>query len=343
MNLQLFAAEEEGRTHPPTERKLRRAREIGYVPRSAELVPAVVLFFQIILLSWLGYTVLISLYKVVHQGLYNVRFKQDIIANLSELSIFLLKIILPFMVFAFVIALLVGILQVGGLRFTPKALTFNFNRIKFDISKLFRRLLPSKLSLVEYSKSIFKVFIISFITFKEIKNQYPTLLYTLDTDITQGVGIFCVLIYKIIITIAIFLVIMAVFDYLYQRHEYKQNLMMTAYELKEEYKLYEGDPYVKLRLRQKQREVSRLRMVKELQRADVVITNPVRLAIAIRYDISYMRAPMVVAKGRGYLAERIIYIATQFNIPIIENRPLAEALYNLVNIGEEIPLSYMKQ
>jgi flagellar biosynthetic protein FlhB len=143
--------------------------------------------------------------------------------------------------------------------------------------------------------------------------------------------------YRIMIRVAIFLVFMSLLDYLFQRRRYRESLMMTPRELREEYKLYEGDPLVKARLRRRYRELLQRRLARSVESADVVITNPVKLAVAIRYEASSMPAPIVVAKGKGELARHIKELAEKFNIPIVENPPLCQALYNSTEVGDQIP------
>jgi flagellar biosynthetic protein FlhB len=140
-----------------------------------------------------------------------------------------------------------------------------------------------------------------------------------------------------VVRICLFLLVMAVGDYMYQRYEYYRNLRMTKKEVKDEYKQTEGDPLIRSRIRRQQREMAARRMMSQVPRADVVITNPTQLAVALRYDPEEMSAPQVLAKGEGYLAERIRAVATEHNVPVVENKPLARALYKTVEVDDYIP------
>ncbi len=137
--------------------------------------------------------------------------------------------------------------------------------------------------------------------------------------------------------IVMIFVILAILDYGYQRWENEQQLKMSVQEVKEELKQMEGDPQVRARIKQLQREMAQRRMMEEVPKADVVITNPTELAIALRYDETKMEAPRVVAKGAGFVAQRIRDIARKHEIPIVENKPLAQTLYKAAEVGDEIP------
>ena len=143
--------------------------------------------------------------------------------------------------------------------------------------------------------------------------------------------------YDIAIKIAVVLLVFSVFDFGYQWWQYEIDLMMTKQEVKEEYKLMEGDPQVRSRIRSKQRELGMRRMMQEIPKADVVITNPIHYAVALKYDPDRDNAPVVVAKGKDYLALKIKEIAQKHNVVITENKPLAHALYNSTEVGQEIP------
>lgn len=143
--------------------------------------------------------------------------------------------------------------------------------------------------------------------------------------------------FKIIFTTCWVLIIMAVMDYVYQRWEYERSLKMSRQEIKDEYKHSEGDPIVKARIKRLQREMARKRMMASVPKADVVITNPTHVAVALRYDQSSMIAPVVVAKGAGFVAEKIKEIAKASNVPVVENKPMARVLYKMVDVNKVIP------
>jgi flagellar biosynthetic protein FlhB len=193
-------------------------------------------------------------------------------------------------------------------------------------------------SLVELAKSIMKLLIIGGISYGLIKAEmrgFPLLMQ-------QGVGEILLFIaqvaFKILFFVCLALIILAVLDYIYQRWQFEQSIKMTKQEVKDEHKQVEGDPKVKSRIRKAQLELAAHRMMEAVPEADVVITNPVHLAVALKFEASEMMAPTVIAKGAGHIAERIKEIANAHQVPVIEDKPLAQTLFKIVEIGEFIPV-----
>jgi flagellar biosynthetic protein FlhB len=193
-------------------------------------------------------------------------------------------------------------------------------------------------SLVELAKSIMKLLIIGGISYGLIKAEmrgFPLLMQ-------QGVGEILLFIaqvaFKILFFVCLALIILASLDYIYQRWQFEQSIKMTKQEVKDERKQVEGDPKVKSRIRKAQLELAAHRMMEAVPEADVVITNPVHLAIALKFEASEMMAPTVIAKGAGHIAERIKEIANAHQVPVIEDKPLAQTLFKIVEIGEFIPV-----
>jgi flagellar biosynthetic protein FlhB len=193
-------------------------------------------------------------------------------------------------------------------------------------------------SLVELAKSIMKLLIIGGISYGLIKAEmrgFPLLMQ-------QGVGEILLFIaqvaFKILFFVCLALIILASLDYIYQRWQFEQSIKMTKQEVKDERKQVEGDPKVKSRIRKAQLELAAHRMMEAVPEADVVITNPVHLAVALKFEASEMMAPTVIAKGAGHIAERIKEIANAHQVPVIEDKPLAQTLFKIVEIGEFIPV-----
>lgn len=175
-----------------------------------------------------------------------------------------------------------------------------------------------------------------------IKGRYAEILTTLDMDIWGTLSVFGSVLYEIGMKIGVSLLIMALLDYMYQRYQFEKNIRMTKQEIKEEYRQMEGDPQVKARIRRKQQEMTAARMMQAVPTADVVITNPTHLAIALKYDTETMGAPKVVAKGQRLVAERIRELAKEHDIPIVEDKPLAQTLFKAVEVDQEIPYDLYK-
>ena len=173
-----------------------------------------------------------------------------------------------------------------------------------------------------------------------VKDKLAQIVSLFDVDIKVAVVYLCSAIYSVVITIAVVFIFLGILDLAYQWWEYEKNLKMTKQEIKEEYKQMEGDPQIKGKIKQKQREMSQARMMQEVPNADVVIRNPTHFAVAIKYDIEENNAPVVVAKGMDIIALKIIEIAEENKVVLTENRPLARALYENVEIGQEIPQEF---
>ncbi|MEM3112632.1 MAG: flagellar biosynthesis protein FlhB [Candidatus Anstonellales archaeon] len=195
----------------------------------------------------------------------------------------------------------------------------------------------SKQSLVELIKSILKFIIIGGVAYFVIKKEVSSILSLVDQEICQIFSYIRSIAWNLLLKVFSLMMGLAVLDYLFQRWSFERSLRMTKQELKEEMKLTEGDPLIKSRVRSLQRQLARRRMMAEVPKADVVITNPTHIAIALYYHPKEMEAPKVIAKGAGWIAEKIVMIAHSHQIPIVENKPLAQILYRSVELGQIIP------
>jgi flagellar biosynthetic protein FlhB len=338
-DLQLFGkAEDEGRTEQPTQRRLAQARRRGQVAKSPEVAQALVLLISFWFLSVYSpyiYTELNKLIKGMIGELHSFEFSEGNIHLLAiSLSLIFAKLVLPIMAIALVVALIVNIKQVGfSLHWS--IIKPNFSRIKPSFRRVVDQLLISTNTLYMFAKSVVKAAVIFYIAYQVIRREYLPLL--LLGEVMPGFAFIGRLGFEIVMKVAFFLLIMSLIDYKYQKYRYIESLKMTKQEVKDEWKMREGDPLIKAKIKEKQREAVLRRMVQDIPGADVVITNPAHLAVAIKYEPGQMNAPIVVAKGAGPLAERIIKIAEENGVPVVENKALAEALYRSTDIGEEIP------
>ena len=217
---------------------------------------------------------------------------------------------------------------------------FNLERLSFNLNKLnpingFGRIF-SKRSLVELVKSLFKIAIIGSFLYLYLKDQIPFMPYFIYFDLAKSLEEIAKVIFNMVFQVIAIIIIMAIADYSYQKWQTTQDLKMTKQEVKDEYKQMEGDPQIKGKIKQKQRQMAMMRMMQEVPKADVIITNPTHLAIALMYK-SGMVAPLVVAKGQDVVAERIKQIARENKVTIVENKPLARALYTSVQVGDMVP------
>lgn len=197
-------------------------------------------------------------------------------------------------------------------------------------------------SIVELLKGLLKSAIFAVMIYNAIKNYLPLSSKAMQMPLELGSRQFWDMLWDLAMRLALMLLVMAFADYFYQKWDFEKSIRMSKKEIKDEYKQMEGDPQIKQKIRQKQREMAKQRMMADVPKADVVITNPTHIAVALQYDREMMKAPQIIAKGADYLAKRIREIAENNLIPVIEDKPLAWALYENVEVGEEIPEDFYR-
>ena len=340
INLQLFAQSGAGeKTEKATPKKREDARKKGQVLQSREISSAMVLMFVFVTLRIFGpnmYNQIIAYTKVVfteYPKMDNFYMPDILVRVFIDSVTVMLKATAPVLLVALLAGIIAGYAQVGFL-FTLETLSVKFNRIN-PISG-FKRIF-SVHGLVEMVKSILKILIIGYVAYAYINTQTANILRMMDMDILSIASFIGLTALNVAIRICVVLIILGVFDYGYQWWEYEKNLKMSKQEVKEEYKQTEGNPEIKSKIKQKQRQMSMRRMMQEVPKADVVITNPTHYACAIKYDTSVSSAPVVIAKGQDYVAMRIKETARESKVEIVENKVLARAIYETVDIGEAIP------
>lgn len=332
-----MAEDKDQRTEKATPKKRDEARKKGDVAKSREVVSASVLLAALTALYFGGAFILTKLTEMAREILLNAGSFEFTQANLHmllvESSKSLAIMVTPVAAGVFAMALLSNIVQVGFL-LTTEPIAPKIEKI--DPIKGFQKLF-SLHSLVELIKSILKILIISSVAYSvmkgEIENVPPLILMSPLEIITYISRIS----FMILLKSSWVLLLLAVLDYAYQRWEYEKKLRMTKQEVKDEIKQSDGDPHVKARIKSLQREWAMQRMMDEVPKADVVITNPTHFAVALKYERAAMGAPVVVAKGRNHLAERIKKLASEAGVPIVEDKPLARAIFKSIDIGGEVP------
>jgi flagellar biosynthetic protein FlhB len=324
------------KTEPATPRRRQEARNKGNVAKSRELASVAVLCACTVYLFFTAKGLSSELGLLIERTFAQIPSLSASDMSLVEVSFQnlrnFLRLIMPVMILSFVVAVGVNYLQVGALwsvePLAPKA-------SKIDPLQGFRRIFSLR-SLQELCKSLAKLMIVGWVAFYTLKEEFPhfvPLIYQDRWAILTWLGMMS---WKVTIRCCMVIAVLAILDYFYQRWEYERNLRMSKQEMKDEYRQTEGDPMVKSRIRSIQRDMARRRMMEEVPKADVVITNPEHLAVALRYDAIKMKAPKLVAKGADRIAFRIREVADQSGVPLVENRPLAQNLYKL-ELGEEIP------
>ena len=326
------------KTEDPTPKRKEEAREKGQVAKSKELSGSFVLLGSFLVL-YITFSNIISYmqktmrsYLILHE-IPDINIPNSF--NMMMESFFDIgKMVAPVMLAGAIIGGIINFVQIGplitGEPLIPKL--SNINPIE-GFKKIF-----SLKSVVELFKSLAKLAIIVSLSYLPLKNNWQEIINVSNRGLDSGVLFFGNIIFQIAIRIALFLIIVGVADFAYQMWDHKQNLKMSKYEVKQERKEREGDPLIKQQRKQKQQEMSMNRMMSEMEDADVVVTNPTHIAVALKYDLDEMEAPVVLAKGEGYIAEKIKEKARDLEIEIVENKPLARSLNEMTEIGDEIPV-----
>jgi flagellar biosynthesis protein FlhB len=334
-----MAEKDEGqeRTEQGTPKRREEAREKGRVAKSREVSSVAGLAACLIYFYFNATGLLEKLSAIMTSTLRSAGRVTISIDNVQVLLASLLFkvfiLLLPIFIVVFIIGILANVVQVGAL-FAPSAIQPELSKI--DPLKGLQRLF-SMTSFVELIKNILKMIIIGMVSYFVIQNEVKGFFPLAEQTVWEIFLYLGKITFKILLTTCWVLIILAIMDYVYQRWEYEKGLRMSRQEIKEEFKNSDGDPAIKARIKRLQREMSRKRMMAAVPKADVIITNPTHLAVAIRYDQNTSIAPCVVAKGAGFIAEKIRTIGRENNIPVVENKPLAQVLYKMVRLDEMIP------
>ncbi|OPY17288.1 MAG: Flagellar biosynthetic protein FlhB [Syntrophus sp. PtaB.Bin075] len=330
------------RTEEATPKRREEAREQGQVAKSRDLASVAILSACLLYFYFGANSFLHQLMDLMKSSFSSLDSSLVTTENIQSLlfSAFYKTITLmtPFLLVVCIAALSSNILQVG-FKISTKAIAPKLSKI--DPAKGFARLFSLQ-SLIEFIKSIFKISIAGFVAYLTVKSELVDILPLADSSVWEILVYITGTSFRILLTTCWVLIILALMDYLYQRWEYERNLKMSRQEIKDENKQTEGDPIVKARIRRLQREMAQRRMMANVPKADVIITNPTHLAVALQYDQDSMIAPKVIAKGAGYIAEKIKEIARESRVPLVENKPLAQVLYKIVEVSGTIPDSLYK-
>jgi flagellar biosynthesis protein FlhB len=325
------------KTEQPTPKKRQELRDKGEVAKSRELPSVAVLLSALIALSFFGsYTY--SRIQIIMKGAFSLPTMNDL--SIPEFLMFAQKVttdfilaLSPLLAAIFVTAILSNIMQVG---FVLSSESIMPKLSKIDPIKGFGRLF-SKQGLMEFVKSLIKIIIVSGIAYLTIKREMNTVAHLGEMELNAIFAYIFIVFFKIFIRCGMAMIFLAVMDYAFQKWDFEKRNKMTKQEVKDEFKRTEGDPLIKSRIKSIQMEMARKRMMQAVPEADVVITNPTHLAVALTYDSSSMDAPKLIAKGAGKIAKKIKDLAEKHDIPIVENKELARNLNSHVEIGQEIP------
>ena len=330
------------RTERATPKRREEARKKGNVARSVEVNSAMVLFTGTVVLGLMANSFLVNIQGFMREIFGHVMnyaiTAENMRAYSLDLFILILRIIGPVLLSVLVVGIAANVMQVGFL--------LTGESIKPELQKLdpvagFRRLFSAR-SVAELVKGLIKIVIVGLVIYVTIQGAVREFIPLMDKSLGQMMAFLGATMLKISIRASVALIVLAAMDYAFQRWQYERDLRMTKQEIKEEFKEHEGDPLVKSRIRGLQREMARSRMMAEVPKADVVITNPTHYAVALRYRPEEMNAPILVAKGARKVALKIRQAAEEHGVPIVEDPPLARELYRSCEINQEVPVELYK-
>lgn len=333
IDLQFFGE----KTEEATPKKRQDTRKKGNVLQSKELTGAATLIVAVYSVQIFGGRILDNLSKAMYYFI-ELAYKNSSISNIEAYLLMLKALtftvidVLYILIPTFFTAFIVQRMQVGTL-FTTEPLQPKLDRLN-PISGLKRMF--SMQAVMNLVKSLLKIILVGYVGYIYLVNNLPLVLKSYKLTSQKFSYMMGYLSINMATRMAFVIFLLGVFDYIYQRYSYNKNIKMSKQEVKEEMKQSEGDPQIKSKIKQKQREAAMRRMMQELPKADVIITNPTHFAVALKYDEEKYDAPYVVAKGQDYIAQKIKEKAKSFDIPIIENKPLARALYAQVDINQMI-------
>jgi flagellar biosynthetic protein FlhB len=341
IDLQWFADEDESRTEEPTEIKLRRLKEEeGQVPKSQELVGALGLLIPALVILFLAPSMLRTCVEMLRFFLLRA-VEMDPADRLAGGLVlrYLLRLVAPILAAAVAAALFSNLIQTGFI-FTTKPLGPNFSRILPRVGQFFQRTIFSMDGLFNLFKSVVKMALIGSVAWFLIRSDSEKLVNLQKAGLWLGFTTVASLAAKMLIISALLLLLLSIPDYMFQRWRFRERNRMSREEIKEERRQYEADPLVQERIRRRMRMLMNQNLEANVPQADVVITNPTHFAIALRYDPLNMEAPQVNAKGAGEVALRIRRIAEENEVPIVEDKPLARALFQVTDVGDIIPWQF---
>jgi len=332
-------AEDKGsKTEKPTAKRLQEARKKGQASKSMELNTFAVLMAGLMALFFAASSMYGRLdgmmrYLLSNVGQISVAQDADLFTFLAAQVELLALILAPVALAVFFAAILANLVQVGPMMSVEAIMP---KGSKLNPIKGFSRLVSTR-ALMDLFKSVTKIIIVGVTAYLTVRGKMDRIVVLGDMSVLQ-IGQFSVAVaFEIFIKTCWVLAILALMDFAFQKWQFTQDLKMTKEEIKEEYKQTEGDPHVKARIRSTQKEMARRRMMSKVPEADVVVTNPTHLAVALLYDSKQADAPIIVAKGQALIAERIKEIAREHGVPVVENKPVAQALYKSGEVGDMIP------
>lgn len=339
VDLQFFSQE---KTEKATPKKRQESRKKGQVAKSSDVNTAILLLL-VFLLLWLmggiiGERIVTFLQYMFQEYLLLELTNKNVQSLFIQLTIQATMIVAPIMLIAMFGGVVSNYIQVGFL-YSPEAIHMKLS--KLNPIEGFKKIYSIR-AIVEMLKSLLKISLVGIVVFTILWSSMDDVMSLALIPITDSLSFVGSLTVRIGIFVSILLLCLSLLDYMYQKYDHEKNIRMSKQDIKDEYKKTEGDPLIKSKIKEKQRKMAMQRMMQEVPNADVVITNPTHYAVALKYDADNMDAPIVIAKGVDFIAQKIKGIAKQNAIITVENRPLARALYNQADIGTEVPEELFK-
>lgn len=334
LDLQLFSGE---KTEKATPKKREESRKKGQVAKSQDLPGAAVLIGAMAVLMIFGSnyrTVITKLFTDVFTEWMSMDITIDNVMNMMmQYMVEILKLLAPLFIVAMLLPIIASFGQYG-LLFTAEGLKPKFS--KLDPIKGFKNIFSIR-SVVEMLKSMLKMFIIGFLVYSTLRGEISSISQLHAMSLENTLSFAASVTITLGIKIGAALLVLGALDFIYQKYEFEKGIRMSKQDIKDEYKKAEGDPMIKGKIRERQRRMAMQRMMQDVPTADVIITNPTHYAVALKYDGTKMQAPEIVAKGQDFTALRIREIAKENGVMIMENKPLARALFAQAEIGDTVP------
>lgn len=332
-----MAEQDQERTEEATQQRRDDFRKRGQVANTRELSSVLMLLSSAFMLWFLGRFFLIQMSEIVTQSL------GPFLVEAARRGDYVPAIMFVSKKAALIIGPLIGIFMIMGVGSSVLQTGFlqNEEALKFDLEKMnpiegFKKIFSLR-SFAEGVKAVFKLVLVASVVAVLVTDHIVKVPQLVNLSINQIVAFTGDLTVRLLGGVGVFMGVIAAADYFFQRWQLEKQMRMTKQEIKEEHKSREGDPMIKARIRRIQREMANKRMMNDVPKADVVITNPTHIACAIQYDPASMAAPRLIAKGAGHIAEKIKELARQNNIPVMENKPLARTIFKSLKIGQTIP------
>ncbi len=325
------------RTEKATDHRRKKARDEGQVAKSQELNSAAILCLGFVTLYMAGPYLADQTMQLMRYTMANAPFiaAQDstFASVFNENMVKFLLLLAPIFGVLMVVAVGVNVAQVG-FHVSSKAAELKFDRL--NLVQGAKRLFSAR-SAVQLVRDTLKLLVVGLVAYKVVASEFSSFFLLPDMSVPEFAGVLGKLTLMLALKTGAVILVIAILDYVYQRYEFEKSIRMSKQDIKDEYKETEGSPQIKSRVRQLQRETARRRMMAAVPQADVVVTNPTHIAVALKYNPDEMSAPFVLAKGERLIAQKIKEIAREHGIPVIEDKPLARALFKMCDIGQVIP------